>query len=640
MLQLYFPFNGDVKNYGMDTSITKLSIANPTFVAGVKEGTQGLNIDGYNASVISSSKILNCTEFTIAWWMKMDSSVTPTTTWSDIFSWSMKIDTTASGLCRIEQYRNTQGDFSFYALRNSGTYAQISNSASAKDVWTHFAIVKRHANWKFFINGVLNKTTTCADNSNAYISAGFKFGLGSNKTGAKLQDWRFYDTALADNGIPALMNALRNSCKQLDYHVNFYGGLSNNGIQRVASQTTTSLSYAVGKLGSSATFNGTSSKVVFDKPWMPTTGFTIAGWFVASNASTPQGAFAGCSTNNYGPVLHFSAGSHNLIVFFYYDTTNYEMAEVPLENLETLTRWHHYCGTWDGSKLKLYIDGELKAEQATTHQIYYPADHGNIGFGYRPGSGYFAGRMSEVRLYNYAISPVTVKELSLGRVGHYLLNGMETDSTLRYEYNTDRGTRGKGTINVTNSTIKLAGSPRYQSCYNLSSSGKYINLTNTYSTLNDQKTYNMWVYSTNYTSSWSSSSQCGLLSSVESGGDGWISNGSGNSRKLRAYSYNLGSVDLLATDLTAGWHMITHVQDGFKTSIYVDGVFYKSGTAKTSKTALSTKGNILFLAAECAGQKTNGYHWKGRVSDLEIFCTALSADDILARYKRGHIPTT
>jgi hypothetical protein len=65
--------------------------------------------------------------------------------------------------------------------------------------------------------------------------------------------------------------------------------------------------------------------------------------------------------------------------------------------------WTHVAGTYDGSNMKVYVNGQLKGTRAVTGAIntntmpIYIGQNGNT-------DGFFAGKLDEVRIYNRALS--------------------------------------------------------------------------------------------------------------------------------------------------------------------------------------------------------------------------------------------
>lgn len=78
----------------------------------------------------------------------------------------------------------------------------------------------------------------------------------------------------------------------------------------------------------------------------------------------------------------------------------------------TLTDWHHYVGTFDGTTgdLSLFIDGDLKASRnlGTGQTITGSNNPLYIGFDAGGPNRYFDGLIDEVAMYDYALSPEQV----------------------------------------------------------------------------------------------------------------------------------------------------------------------------------------------------------------------------------------
>lgn len=88
----------------------------------------------------------------------------------------------------------------------------------------------------------------------------------------------------------------------------------------------------------------------------------------------------------------------------------------------TANTWYFIAGVYDGSKVKLYINGQLQGEANLTGNIRSNADcrlnMGRLPWGY----GFFVGYMDEVRIWNIALSQSEIQ------------NQMITTSTIQDNY--------------------------------------------------------------------------------------------------------------------------------------------------------------------------------------------------------------
>ena len=84
---------------------------------------------------------------------------------------------------------------------------------------------------------------------------------------------------------------------------------------------------------------------------------------------------------------------------------------VPHESI-LLHRWHHVAGTYDGSSLKIYLDGVLRNSANASGSVHYTYANDvmlgvDAGTGTEPDpqcNGFFKGGLDELRIYNYALT--------------------------------------------------------------------------------------------------------------------------------------------------------------------------------------------------------------------------------------------
>ena len=149
--------------------------------------------------------------------------------------------------------------------------------------------------------------------------------------------------------------------------------------------------------------------------------------------------------------------------------------------------WYHVGCTYDGSYIKLYVNGQLDLTQAYVG-MSVPADYltifcwslsgttGNTVWG-----GYkLKGKLNDVRVYNHCLSTKEIEEIAKGLVLHYKLdeplqladNLMPNHLTMGYgSANPSTGTwRNAGTSNMTKSRVQINDSPEGP-CYGFQNEG-------------------------------------------------------------------------------------------------------------------------------------------------------------------------
>lgn len=199
------------------------------------------------------------------------------------------------------------------------------------------------------------------------------------------------------------------------------GTLIQQGLSNVYLTESSSLSVIDdGKLGTAYDFDGTKYILVNDENnvLQPNT-VSISVWlkikstvtefsteYVYGNPSSPVGfrLYKGGS-GSYQNKLCFEV---------YTGASTHAIAYVPISY-----NWEHYCCTFDGSSLKIYVNGVLSNTVAHSGGIYYGSTSAmTIGAGL-PVS--LEGYINDLRIYDGAISQKQIIELAKGLTAHYRL---------------------------------------------------------------------------------------------------------------------------------------------------------------------------------------------------------------------------
>ena len=147
----------------------------------------------------------------------------------------------------------------------------------------------------------------------------------------------------------------------------------------------------------------------------------------------------------------------------------------------------------------------------------------------------------------------------------------------------------------------------------------------------DAITVSWWGYMDN----WANYTRA--ISCTESGG--W--NFEPNNGKISFPLYRNGGylivVDTKAlSEYAAGWHYFAATYDGYKSCLYVDGVKKVTSAVSDVKYPITyNSSNGIFVGAEAGGSTTSpaGSYFNGYISDVRIYSTALSENDIKELYQ-------
>jgi hypothetical protein len=74
--------------------------------------------------------------------------------------------------------------------------------------------------------------------------------------------------------------------------------------------------------------------------------------------------------------------------------------------------WHHLAGTYNGSQIKLYVDGELKATTDYVGSIPSETADVNLGTSSDFTDRWYDGLLDDVRIYSRALSQAEVASLA------------------------------------------------------------------------------------------------------------------------------------------------------------------------------------------------------------------------------------
>ncbi|WKZ25042.1 MAG: prepilin-type N-terminal cleavage/methylation domain-containing protein [Patescibacteria group bacterium] len=173
--------------------------------------------------------------------------------------------------------------------------------------------------------------------------------------------------------------------------------------------------------GSALSFNGTNHSVnVGNVSDYDLSGpATVMGWFYIPSPWTggahpnliSKGASAGWDTNGWS----LFAFSTNSIGVGMRNNSNSPVNRVVSFTNSIFNQWTHLAGTWDGSFIRVYQNGVQRvfATQFNSNgELIWPAPNStNLFIGRSPGAGHFGGTISDVRIYNRALSLAEIRAI-------------------------------------------------------------------------------------------------------------------------------------------------------------------------------------------------------------------------------------
>ena len=205
--------------------------------------------------------------------------------------------------------------------------------------------------------------------------------------------------------------------------VSWWPGDGNaNDIRNGNDGTINGATFAAGKIGQAFSFDGVDDYVqVSNSPLLEPQNITVDAWVRSSD----PGSYAyilskGASACTAGSYAFYTGGSGGLI-FYIFNGSTYVLSPNAGSAIWD-GNWHHVAGTFDGSYVRLYVDGiAIGSGTSTSITIGYGLPTTNDLFIGRYGTTCvprFNGEVDEVEIYNRALSQSEIQALyAAGSVG-------------------------------------------------------------------------------------------------------------------------------------------------------------------------------------------------------------------------------
>ena len=401
------------------------------------------------------------------------------------------------------------------------------------------------------------------------------------------------------------------------------GTLENKGCANVTVVNNGATVDTAGKIGSCYSFDGSDDYISIVCPKLNATfsggtqPFSVAMWVNHADSSRAilMGAYGLPNTPN-NSFFNLELSTAHAYRFdwkanpdWYPNNTNVGSAT-----------WSHVVCTYDGTQVKIYLNGSLTATRSGTLATLEYAGPYYLGRDSRTGTTAFNGKMNDFRVYDHCLSAAEVKEISQGLVLHYKLDSIALDGKTIVD-SSGYGHHGK----IVNIATVVEDSPRYSYSTYLPNANSMINCGRG-GMVTDSITINIW---NNYESTGQP------LSCAQTGG--W--NFPMNPMKFQIYidGFGYGTQPNSSFTPTLGeWFMMTAVYDRInqKKQIYINGQLAGEvvGEGSSGLIKYHAKNNI-WIGAEATTSSTSATDGMiGKFSDFRIYCTALSAEDILDLY--------
>jgi len=173
-------------------------------------------------------------------------------------------------------------------------------------------------------------------------------------------------------------------------------GQGNNGVIYGASK-------APSKIGGALSFDGVDDHVQITSPHLmglSFSAFSVCAWIKIKDTTLTWGCIFERGGWNIGAFGLFKVASER--------TVRLQAFELTPPGIDTLSSvaddtWHHIVGMYDGSFLRIYVDGVLENSVASTGTISADVEYSHLGA--RLGNQlWLSGIVDDVRIYSRALS--------------------------------------------------------------------------------------------------------------------------------------------------------------------------------------------------------------------------------------------
>ena len=553
----------------------------------------------------------------------------------------------------------------------SGISYNLTSNGYTTNTWTHYAGTYNSATQQMslYLDGklVVGPTTVTPPAGNTDVVAIGGNGAGQGSWLGKLDETRVYNRTLSPNEVSQLYSfapgpvGYWNMDEKTGTTAADSSGSGYNGtLTNMASPATSTSGWSNGKYGGGLNFDHSNDFVNIGTTatslQIVTPGLTESGWIkYTGDGSLPGGSRATLFAS------YSNAGVQGYSVELTGSTTSDIAARVvthtgaadtcaSANGTIVVNKWHYVTGSYDGTNLRIYIDGVLRNTCAASGDITASALHYKIGSRATASSAssdnLFQGTLDEVKIYNYARTSAQIIEDM--NAGHPAPGSPVSSAVAHWKLDEGYGTTANdSTPNDNDLTLSTAtASWTTSGKFNKSWQGVGTNWVSRADDADldfsetDDGTISLWFRSNSATNP---AAQEYLLSkgpgstaagySVYATTGGLLCFGVDDDTTFGPDDSACTTADIY--DLT--WHHITAIKTAAsRIDLYVDG---KATASDTSIAATATLANSSTLYIGDFNGTDNANEFNGRIDEVKVYRSALTASQVGLDYNQSSAQT-
>ncbi len=397
--------------------------------------------------------------------------------------------------------------------------------------------------------------------------------------------------------------------------------------------TASNITYAAGKFGNAAVFNGSNSEIVASSSITPSSGgFAISWWQKTTQADNTYSYTMDNGGGSLGNGLYIITHRTDVgLIIGFKNASTFGSASIPYSSAER-TQWTHFCFSWDGTTttnaFKIYKNNIATSFTSTVTNAgaAYPF---RIGRSYN-GTDYFGGSIDQVRIFNTALPQAAVTALynettttaTSASIDYQVAN---PNSVAYYKMSDATDQLGNYNGTATNVNFNTEGKFGFAGAFNGSNSRFQLNLNP-----------NAALFSASF---WIN------LNDVTGNTNNILGNLTATAYALgfTLYVY-LGKFNVVTSSNTVNWDMaktynqtinnnqwyhVAFVSNGSNNDLYINGQIVSSTTIFIgSQVSLNSNSSNLEMSFGGSTRIING-----KVDQVRIYDSAISAADVTTLYK-------
>jgi len=423
----YWPLDGDATDSAGSNDGT-LNNA-PTWDSGGKIGG-GIQLDGVDQYISTPSiSASNPATITVAAWFKAD-------TWGDEDSGCIICINNGGGSDNIQirllNDSGQQGLRTFFRGSGDGGQANVHNAVTLGQ-WHHVAVTYDAGGTRIplmYIDGLPVSTydlTGAATGGHGFTTLNAHIGADAVPNrffDGIIDDARVYNRVLTDDEVLALYksNSLAGHWKLDETTGTTAADSSGNGNDGTVNGTDFDTSAATGRSGGALTFDGSDDYIDCgtDSSLDITDAITVSAWAYTDTDTHGRIISRHGNSSNFGWVLIRDKDSDSFAWDISTNGNDWNNGGSTGVDTFEINTWYHVAATYDGTNMRVYIDGVEETSGAFPAALSGPinvsshnCEIGSDGFS----SIHFSGQIDDVRIYNRALSSDEIADLYVATGG-------------------------------------------------------------------------------------------------------------------------------------------------------------------------------------------------------------------------------